>query len=997
MVKDKVEICQIQLSNFNSIQGIGNFPLYNKARYNALSEIIKRNIHPNFQHFLAQPVEEGDTITFYGIQFYEKPIRFSELIDAEKDKYSVIKEETIREYENAIILLQKNGKSEDYEYLDKALKFIIDDFIYCYDEKIVLCVWGMKPKTNPNNFYGEYALDVFPEIKNIIKYNIVFDSGIHGNISGSREFKISINKGSKFKIEDLPIVTANEGYVFDKWSDDSVLNDESISKNHILTAQYIKIENEVPNEIEPEIHEEPIYEKAEPLLHKVFFRVRSEDGKISNEYIKEIEDGSRITENDIPYLEEKKGYKISDWDVNPLNQEVYHNQSYEIIYNKISKIPWYRRLWNWLINFFRTNRFFKWLFWILLLFFLIWLLSWLFKGCDHSNPIPSPIDKKPWVNTDPRVGSGGGIYDPGNPYSKTPTPPEYSEILPPNEGEMPPFDDDKIIRKPGKPVIVGNRLNILLENQDKTILEFAKDFKQKYPSEEYKVVYYDNVVKRMQIEIPEEKRENIKEEIPTKFAPKYQLFVFDESLFESNYIPNDPAFKNPKKSWHLRSIETNEAWNITLGSKKITVAIIDNGFNLSHPELSQKVVMPYNVWTHSNDITSQEIDHGTHVAGIALALANNEKGLCGVAPKCSFMPVQVANDEGLMTTTSVLDGILYALYQGADVINISLGLEFVKNIPINQQHELQNNHFKEEERLWNKVMEISDKHKATLVIAAGNENLLAGINPMNRPKNFIVVSAVNKNNNSYKKAGFSNYGQFTTISAPGVDIYSTIGDNEYQIMSGTSMAAPIVTGVVALMKSINKNLTSEQIICILKNTGKQANNKIGNVIQINEALKYMKQGKVNDCKQRPSTPSTGDVQILLSWDNYNDLDLVCKDPKNERIWFKKRKSVSGGTLEIDMNVKYPDNQKPIENIFWPVGKAPNGKYQISLIYYKRHIDQDLTNYKIHVNYGNKMKDYTGVINSTDKVKYIGGFILGNQKIKNEKNEDKLSFDNTKKK
>ncbi|GHU77710.1 hypothetical protein FACS189414_5030 [Bacteroidia bacterium] len=133
--------------------------------------------------------------------------------------------------------------------------------------------------------------------------------------------------------------------------------------------------------------------------------------------------------------------------------------------------------------------------------------------------------------------------------------------------------------------------------------------------------------------------------------------MFDEALFEGAYTPNDPAFSDQSKAWYLNAIKAPQAWEFTRGSEKITVAIVDNGFNLKHPELSSKVVMPYNVWKHSDDIFPQQVDHGTHVAGTALAVADNGKGICGIAPNCKFMPIQVADARGLMTTTSVLDGI----------------------------------------------------------------------------------------------------------------------------------------------------------------------------------------------------------------------------------------------------------------------------------------------------------------------------------------------------
>jgi hypothetical protein len=191
----------------------------------------------------------------------------------------------------------------------------------------------------------------------------------------------------------------------------------------------------------------------------------------------------------------------------------------------------------------------KWLLWLLLLLLLLLLFSWLFRRCSHGDaePIPDPINDKPWVHDDPRVGDGGGIYDPGNPYEAIPTPPEYNDVLPPNQGVIPPIDTTKIIRKPGNPVIVSNRLNILMENEDKSIMDLAKVFKQKYPDDKYKVVYYDDVVKRMQIEVPPEERLRLKSEIPGKFAPEYELFVFDESLFEGSYSPSDPAFADSNK------------------------------------------------------------------------------------------------------------------------------------------------------------------------------------------------------------------------------------------------------------------------------------------------------------------------------------------------------------------------------------------------------------------------------------------------------------------
>ena len=254
--------------------------------------------------------------------------------------------------------------------------------------------------------------------------------------------------------------------------------------------------------------------------------------------------------------------------------------------------------------------------------------------------------------------------------------------------------------------------------------------------------------------------------------------------------------------------------------------------------------------------------------------------------------------------------------------------------------------------------------------------MLAGVNPMSRPKNFIVVSAVDKSNRQYKKAGFSNYGSFSTISAPGVSIYSAVGKNGYMTMNGTSMAAPIVAGAVALMKSINPDLSAEQIACILKTTGMPAIGKVGNLIQIDKALQTVKSKESQPCEVPQSTLSTGDVQVTLSWDNYNDLDLVCIDPMNDTVWFQNKWSGSGGQLEIDMNANAMDSKNPIENIFWPSGGAPLGKYQVYLIYYQKHVDLNETSYTVKIKYGSKTQVLTGKIKMEDKSIPIYTFILG---------------------
>ena len=598
------------------------------------------------------------------------------------------------------------------------------------------------------------------------------------------------------------------------------------------------------------------------------------------------------------------------------------------------KCNW-KSIWKWL----------RWLLLLLLLLLLAWLASRFIPGCNSVR----------------------------SPYMATPTPPGYEGILPPSQGVLPPSDNLEII--PGNPGIVANRLNILMENEDKSILDFAKAFKEKYPSDKYTIVYYDDVVKRLQIAIPSEEREALKAEIPPKFSPDYELYVFDESLFEGQYTPSDPGFSNTDYSWYFPVIKAYDGWNYSTGSKKITVAVVDNGFNINHIELKSKVVKPYNVWTHSRNVFSQTEDHGTHVAGTALALANNGQGLCGIAPQCMFMPVQVADKRGIMTITSVLDGILYSIYQGADVVNVSLGFSFAQadQLTLPEQQDIKDNHFKEEERLWREVMRIAAKQNCTIVVAAGNENILAGVDALHRPELFITVSATGKDNSILDKTEFSNYGDDTTISAPGIDIVSSVGNNEYTMMNGTSMAAPIVSGAVALIKSIDPSITTKRIIQVLRTTGLPTTGDVGRLIQLDKALEMVKTGSYEE--ETPPVPSTGDVQVLLNWSNYNDLDLICTDPNGETVWFKNKRTSSRGQLEIDMNVEYPDSQEPIENIYWPSGEAPNGNYNVYVLYYKRHTSTNDTPFTVMVKHEGQTDTYPGVMSEVGQAIHVCSFTV----------------------
>ena len=123
-------------------------------------------------------------------------------------------------------------------------------------------------------------------------------------------------------------------------------------------------------------------------------------------------------------------------------------------------------------------------------------------------------------------------------------------------------------------------------------------------------------------------------------------------------------------------------------------------------------------------------------------------------------------------------------------------------------------------------------------------------------------------------------------------------------------------------------------------------------------------------------PHTGDVQILLSWSDVNDLDLCCEDPFGAKINYQYKESNSGGRLDVDMNVRAPYSHTPIENIYWPTGGAPKGKYKVYLTFYRQNSDSTpLSNFTILVKYNDKSEEYSGSIASGQKDVLICSFTV----------------------
>lgn len=437
--------------------------------------------------------------------------------------------------------------------------------------------------------------------------------------------------------------------------------------------------------------------------------------------------------------------------------------------------------------------------------------------------------------------------------------------LPDNPVVLPIDDACTEKTRDGMSLITTDRLNILLEQKDdNTMYEWAKAFKKVYCGADYEVVYYNKELDLLQIRVPSSEREQIKSELPSQIT-NFFFEVFDETIQSSEIVLNDPALNDANNSWYLAPIGAKDAWDVTIGESDIIIAVVDNGFDTNHPELSGKICRPYNVLSQNANlrpiITNEGVNaHGTHVAATAAGSCNNGNGLLGIAPNCKLMLVQVGNNNanGSMSNIAIMEGVIYAIKQGADVVNISLGMYLpneVKNMNEGQQLNYITSSFGQEEYMWNKIFSMAQTNNCTIVFAAGNDNTIAGVDPKKRNRNTIRVSAIDKN---LSKADFSNYGvypnlnrEYSTLSAPGVSIYSAAPDGQYKVMQGTSMAAPVVSGAVALLKSIDRNLTTNQIIAILKKTGQNVDNSIGSMINIGKAIHMLKNDTIvnNNCDE----------------------------------------------------------------------------------------------------------------------------------------------------
>ncbi len=265
--------------------------------------------------------------------------------------------------------------------------------------------------------------------------------------------------------------------------------------------------------------------------------------------------------------------------------------------------------------------------------------------------------------------------------------------------------------------------------------------------------------------------------------PNYQLYALDT-------FPNDP---NLSLQYGLTAIHAPQGWDTSTGSVAVVIAIIDTGVDLTHPDLAAKLVAGYD-FVNNDAVPQDDNGHGTHVAGIAAALSNNATGVSGVSWGARIMPVKVLNAGAGGTFANAAAGIIWAADHGAHIINLSLGGS-------------------SDSQVFHDAIDYAYNKGVMLIASSGNN----GSGFILYPARYPNVMAVGATNSSNVLAGFSNYGAELDVVAPGVNIYST-GINSYYYNSGTSMAAPFVTGLASILRGIPGSGSPANLAWAIKST-----------------------------------------------------------------------------------------------------------------------------------------------------------------------------------
>jgi thermitase len=371
--------------------------------------------------------------------------------------------------------------------------------------------------------------------------------------------------------------------------------------------------------------------------------------------------------------------------------------------------------------------------------------------------------------------------------------------------------------------------------------------------------------------------ETLKQDPRVAFAElDYAAHATETRFFSKTWFlaPDDPAWP---QQWGPERIGAPQAWAVTISTSDVIIAIVDSGVQLNHEDLAA------NLWSNPGEIPDNKQDddsngqvddfwgwhfyhdlvwngeeyvyqllednavmdengHGTHVAGVAGARINNSVGIAGMAGGSRLMIVKVLDEYGDGWYSDIAQGIIYAVDNGARVINLSLG----GRAPSQTLQEAVN---------------YAHAHGALMVAAAGNRDPKDGYNAVLYPAACEHVLAVAATDQDDVRSSFSNHGSQVDVAAPGVDIYSTWYRGNYTTKDGTSMAAPHVSGLAALIWSTHPDRTVTRVSQIITSTAADVNS---GTLLLPDWDEYLGWGRIDAGRALSVATRSGDLRLTAA-------------------------------------------------------------------------------------------------------------------------------------
>ncbi len=272
-----------------------------------------------------------------------------------------------------------------------------------------------------------------------------------------------------------------------------------------------------------------------------------------------------------------------------------------------------------------------------------------------------------------------------------------------------------------------------------------------------------------------------------------------ELVARALFTPNDPQYSSQS---NLHAVGASSAWDIERGAPSVVVAVVDSGVDPGHPDLAGRVDAARGYDFIGRDpVANDAFGHGTHVAGVIAAATDNRRDVAGLAHRCTILPVRVLNAQGVGSDTAVADGIRHAVKQGADVINLSLGIA-------------------DPSRVLEDAIEYAHARDVVIVAAAGND----GTPGLDYPAAYTDVVAVGALDTRGLRWVGSQYGAGLDLVAPGVNVLSLwplsgpVAAASVGRITGTSAASPHVAGAAALLRSAHPSWPAGRVAARLRAT-----------------------------------------------------------------------------------------------------------------------------------------------------------------------------------